>query len=161
MSSSYQNTIFINLPVSDIDKSIAFYTAIGFVQMKAFSSSTAAMMSLPPTPSSTGQAAHEGAIKIMLLAHSFYRDVIPPGTEPGDPRKVASSIICLSRESREAIDDIAEKAARAGGEKDVREMSEAEKRMEEMGIYGRVLRDPDGHILETVYMPPESYVGKE
>lgn len=163
MSSAYQNTIFVNIPVADLDKSIAFYTAIGFVQNHTFSSpGEAALMALPPQPTSTGQAVHEGPVKIMLMAHSFYATFLPNGVERGDPRKVAQCIICLSRESKEVIDETAEKAVASGGAKDIRAKSAMEKEMEKSGMmYGRVLSDPDGHIIETVYMPPEGYVGKE
>lgn len=161
MSSTYPNTIFVNIPVTDLVKSVAFYTAIGFTKNNTFSSPEAATMSLPPTPSSTGKAVHEGGVKICLLTHPFYDQFLPSGTERGDPRKAVHCIICLSKESKEAIDETAEKAAASGGAKDIREKSTTEMEMEKAGMYGRVLSDPDGHVVETVYMPPEGYMGKE
>lgn len=159
--SPYNSTVFLNIPVQDLARSIRFYTAIGFVQNVTFSSAEAAMMSLPPTPSTTGPAAHEGPFKIMLLTHPFYDGFLPKGTERPDPRKAAQCLICVGKESRESIDETAEKAVENGGEKDIRKKADAEKEMEKAGMYGRVLRDPDGHIIETVYMPKETYEGKE
>jgi uncharacterized protein len=159
--SSYTSTVFLNIPVLDLQRSIKFYTAIGFVQNVTFSSPEAAMMSLPPTPSATGPAAHEGPFKIMLLTHPFYDNFMPDGTDRMDPRKAAQCLICVGKESREAVDETAEKAVENGGEKDIREKTEPERQMEKAGMYGRVLRDPDGHIIETIFMPKESYEGKE
>ncbi|ETN44442.1 uncharacterized protein HMPREF1541_10623 [Cyphellophora europaea CBS 101466] len=161
MASPYQNSLFLNIPVADLTRSIAFYTAIGFVKNETFSSPEAGTMSLPPTPSTTGPAAHGGTIKIMLLTYDFYSSFLPPGVQMGDPQKAAQCIMCLTRESKEAVDEIAETAAASGGSKDVREKTAMEKEMEKSGMYGRVLRDPDGHIIETVWMPAENYVGKE
>lgn len=133
----YQHSIFLNIPVVNLEASITFYSAIGFVQNKTFSSGESAMMSLPPIGSS-GLQAHEGAVKIMLLTHPFYKSFLPPNVEIADPKKVAQCLICLSRPSKEAVDELCEQAAKTGGNKDIREKSEMEKKMEESGMYGRV-----------------------
>lgn len=134
----YQNSIFLNIPVANLEASINFYNAIGFVQNKTFSSGDSAMMSLPPVGVQTGPQAHEGPIKIMLLNHSSYRSFLPPNIDIADPKNVAQCLICLSRPSNEAVDELCDKAAEAGGKKDIREKSELEKQMEQSGMYGRV-----------------------
>lgn len=163
MSSSSQTSVFLNIPVADLERSVKFYSALGFVYNKTFSNpGEAATMSLPLQPGTTsGPAAHSGPFKLMLLSHSFYGNFMPRDTERADPRKVAQALLCLSGESKEAVDEMAEKGVANGGEKDIREKSEMEKQMEQAGVYGRILRDPDGHIVEAMYMPPEMYVGKE
>ncbi len=109
----YQNTIFLNLPVSDLQRSLTFYSAIGFVQNKTFSDANSAMISLPLLPNSD---AHESPIKFMLLNHSFFSGFLPSGMEIADTSKVAQSIICFSRENRDGVDEMVKKAGEAGGE---------------------------------------------
>jgi predicted lactoylglutathione lyase len=52
--------IFVNLPVTDLERSKAFYEAIGFRNEPKFSNEAAAMMVLSDT------------ISVMLLTHPFY-----------------------------------------------------------------------------------------
>jgi len=134
---SYQHTIFLNLPVANLQASIEFYTAIGFVQNKKFSSDTDVMMSLPPVGATQPQA-HEGPIKLMLLSHSSYKSFLPPNIDIANPKKVAQCLICLSRPSKEAVDEMCEKGAETGGKKDIREKTEVEKQMDQVGMYWRV-----------------------
>lgn len=133
----YEHNVFINLPVSNLEKSIAFYTAVGFVQNKTFSNDQSAMMSLPRAGGSTsGPEAHEGTIKIMLLAHPFFKGFLPKTVEIADATKVSQVLVCFSRESKEAVDEFVEKAAANGGRKDIKEKSDAEKQAEQGGMHG-------------------------
>ena len=130
----YQNTIFVNLPITDLQRSLSFYTALGFVQNKTFSDANSAMISLPLTADSN---AHESPIKIMLLNHSFFSSFLPSGVKIADTKSTCQSILCLSRESREAVDEMAKKAGEAGGKTDIRQKTEMEKNMEQgEGMYG-------------------------
>src|SRR4029078_12816120 len=52
--------IFVNLPVKDLERSKAFYEAIGFRNEPKFTNDAAAMMVLSDT------------ISVMLLTHPFY-----------------------------------------------------------------------------------------
>lgn len=126
--------IFINLPVADLDRSKAFYEAVGFSNNAQFSDDTSACMVLSET------------IMVMLLTHAkwarFTSKTIP------DPKTTAQVLLCISRESREAVDAIVEAAARHGGTADPNPV-------QNLGfMYGRSLEDPDGHIWETVWMNP-------
>ncbi|KPI44914.1 uncharacterized protein AB675_2435 [Cyphellophora attinorum] len=163
MSTSYQHTVFLNLPVASLADSIAFYTALGFVQNHNFSSPAAAQMSLPSTPTSptSGPEAHTGVFKLMLLTHDFYRTFLPPGHSIPDPKKVAQQILCISRESREAVDEFLKAVEENGGKRDVRPESEMDRVMKAQGFYGGNAMDPDGHLIECVFMPSEMYAGKE
>lgn len=131
---AYQQTVFINLPVTDLQRSLAFYLALGFVQNKSFSDANSAMISPPLTPDSN---AHESPIKIMLLSHHFFNTFLPNGVEIADAKSVCQSILCFSRPSRQGVDQMEAKAKDAGGKTGIREKTELEKNMEQgEGMYG-------------------------
>ncbi len=129
--------IFVNLPVKDVAKSTAFYEAIGFTRDPRFSNEMASAM----------QWSDE--ITLMILGHDFYSTFIPHKTI-ADSSKVNEVLLCLSFDSREAVDAITEKAGASGGTADVREP-------QDMGfMYGRSFEDPDGHIFEPMFMDMEA-----
>src|SRR5690606_28516085 len=96
--------IFINLPVADLPRSVAFYEAVGASRNPKFSDETAACMVFSDT------------IHAMLLTHekwaTFTDRSIP------DAHKTAQVLLCLSEDSREAVDAVVERAAKAGGQAD-------------------------------------------
>ena len=129
--------IFVNLPVKDVAKSTVFYEAIGFTKDPRFSNEMASAM----------QWSDE--ITLMILGHDFYSTFIPHKTI-ADSSKVNEVLLCLSFDSREAVDAITEKAGASGGTADVREK-------QDMGfMYGRSFEDPDGHIFEPMFMDMEA-----
>lgn len=129
--------IFVNLPVKDVAKSTAFYEAIGFTKDPRFSNEMASAM----------QWSDE--IVVMILGHDFYSTFIPH-KQIADASKTNEVLLCLSFDSREAVDAITEKAAAAGGTADPREP-------QDMGfMYGRSFEDPDGHIYEPMFMDMEA-----
>lgn len=124
--------IFVNLPVTDVARSKAFYEAVGFTNNKQFSDETGACMVLSES------------ICVMLLSHpkwaQFTKKTIP------DARKVAQVLLCISRDNRDAVDAIVAAASRAGGTPDPTPQ-------QDFGfMYGRSFEDPDGHIWETMWM---------
>jgi predicted lactoylglutathione lyase len=124
--------IFINLPVTDLDRSKAFYEAVGFTNNQQFTDDAAACMVLSET------------ISVMLLTHAkwarFTKKTIP------DTKTTAQVLLCLSRVSREAVDDIVTAASNRGGTADPNPT-------QDLGfMYGRSFEDPDGHIWETIWM---------
>lgn len=126
--------IFVNLPVTDLDRSIAFYKAVGATQNMQFSDETAACMVLSDT------------IHVMLLTHDKYRQFT--SKEIPDARKSAQVLICVSETSRESVDDFVAKATGAGGVADPTPT-------QDFGfMYGRSYEDPDGHIWEVMWMDP-------
>ncbi|OAP59730.1 hypothetical protein AYL99_07028 [Fonsecaea erecta] len=156
----YAQTTFLNLPVSDLARSIAFYTSLGFVQNHTFSNSTSAMISLPILTHFTNP--HESPIKIMLLCHDFFESFLPPNKSMANAKTTAQMIFCISQESKEAVDTMVNKAAGSGVDVDIRGRNEAQKKAEQnSGMYIRNFEDPDGHVLEVVYMPVQCYEGKE
>jgi uncharacterized protein len=162
MAAKYQPSAFLNIPVSDMATSTAYYSALGFVENPALKSAEGIGMSLPPSASSSPASSdiHLGPFKIMLLTRPFFQSFLPKGVEIAEAPKMAQMILCISRESRESVDVAVEKASQVGGERDVREKTEIELKMEEAGMYGRVLRDPDGHLVEVVFMPTPEGCGE-
>ncbi|WP_066660976.1 MULTISPECIES: VOC family protein [unclassified Sphingomonas] len=129
--------IFVNLPVKDVAASTAFYEAIGFTKDPRFSNDMASAMQWSDT------------ITLMILRHDFYSTFIPHKTI-ADSAKVNEVLLCLSFDSREAVDAITEKAGASGGTADVRPL-------QDMGfMYGRSFEDPDGHIFEPMFMDMEA-----
>jgi predicted lactoylglutathione lyase len=128
--------IFINLPVADVAKSTAFYEAIGCTKDPRFSNEVASAMQL------------SDEIVFMLLSHDFFQTFT---SKPiADAHSVTEALICISRDSRDAVDEIVEAAAKAGGKADTRDT-------QDMGfMYGRNFEDLDGHIFEPMFMDLEA-----
>ena len=131
--------IFVNLPVTDLARSTAFYEAIGAVKNPMFSDETASGMALSDT------------IFLMLLTHpkfqSFTTRTIP------DAHKTAQVFLALSKDSRADVDTSVAKAAGAGGIADPNPS-------QDLGfMYGRSYADPDGHIWEVFWMDPAVAAG--
>ena len=124
--------IFVNLPVSDLPRSRAFYEAIGFTIEPKFSDDTAACMVLSES------------IFVMLLTHAKWRQFTAKPIP--DARATAQVMHCVSRADRASVDTMVEAAARAGGTPDCNPL-------QDYGVmYGRSFEDPDGHIWETMWM---------
>jgi uncharacterized protein len=125
--------IFVNLPVSELGRSIAFYEAIGARKEPKFSNEQAAMMVLSDT------------ISVMLLTHGFYKGFI--GKEIADAHATSQVLLALSCDSPGDVDAMVEAAASAGGKADPGPK-------QEMGgmMYGRSFEDPDGHHWEPMWM---------
>src|SRR4030088_920351 len=93
--------IFVNLPVSDLPRATAFYQAIGAAKNEQFSDETASCMVLSET------------IHAMLLTHDKFRQFTPK--KIADAKSSSEVLICISADSREAVDDMVGKAQAAGG----------------------------------------------
>jgi uncharacterized protein len=123
--------IFVNLPVADLPKAKAFYEAIGAVNEPKFTNDQAACMVFSDT------------IFVMLLTHDFFKGFT--SKKIADARETCEVLLCISRDSREAVDTITERAIGAGG----REARPAQ----DMGMmYSRAFEDPDGHVWEPMWM---------
>ena len=129
--------IFINLPVTDLERSVRFYEAIGARKEPKFSNGQAAMMVL------------SDVIHIMLLTHDFYRTFT--NRPIAEPRGTSQVLLCISCESRAEVDSITNAAAAAGGKVDV----SPEDQTGDGPMYGRDFEDPDGHQWSPMWMDPE------
>ncbi|MGA0595681.1 VOC family protein [Enterovirga sp. CN4-39] len=128
--------IFVNLPVTDLERSVAFYEAVGATKNPQFSDHTAACMVFSDT------------IHAMLLTHDKWRQF--SSKEIPDAHKSAQVLIALSEESRAGVDVMVGKAGAAGGKLDPTPT-------QDFGfMYGRSFEDPDGHIWEVMWMDVEA-----
>ncbi|WP_337268117.1 VOC family protein [Oryzifoliimicrobium ureilyticus] len=128
--------VFINFPVLDLKKAIAFYEGVGGRVNPQFSDETAACIVL------------SDKIHVMLLTHPKYRQFT--NKEIIDAKTGSEVLVCLSADSREAVNDIAEKAKASGGRADPNPPQD----------YGfmmsRSIEDPDGHVFEIMFMDMEA-----
>jgi uncharacterized protein len=128
--------IFVNLPVRDLPRATAFYEAVGAVRNPQFSDHTASCMVFSDT------------IYAMLMTHDKFRQFTPK--QIADARTTSQVLLCLSADSRDAVDDMVGKAAGAGGAADPSPK-------DDYGfMYGRSFEDPDGHIWEVMWMDVEA-----
>ena len=125
--------IFVNLPVTDLDRSRRFYEALGARNEPKFSNDAAAMMVLSDT------------IHVMLLTHDFYRTFTSKTI--ADAHQTSQVLLCVSCDSPAEVDRMVEAAVAAGGKGDPGPR-------QDMGgmMYGRSFEDPDGHHWEPMWM---------
>jgi uncharacterized protein len=124
--------IFVNLPVRDLNQAVAFYEAIGAEKNEQFCDDTAACMVFSET------------IHTMLLTHEKFRQFTPK--KIADAKEVSEVLICISADSRDAVDVMVGKAQAAGSRID------PGPKQDYGFMYGRGFEDPDGHIWEVMWM---------
>ena len=123
--------IFVNLPIKDLNKSVAFFTKVGFSFNPQFTDENATCMIIGED------------IFIMLLVEKFFKSFTKK--DICDTSKNTEAIVALSVESREKVDQMMEKAIEAGG-------SEPREKQDHDWMYGRSFEDPDGHLWEVFFM---------
>ena len=123
--------IFVNLPVKDLQKSISFFTQLGFQFNEQFTNENATCMMI------------EENISVMLLVEPFFKGFTQK--EIADATKTTEVLICLSAETREEVDELVNKAVEAGGK--------APNPKQDHGfMYGWGFEDLDGHLWEVAWM---------
>jgi predicted lactoylglutathione lyase len=124
--------VFINLPVSDLDRAVTFYRALGYPLNPVFSDETAASIVVSDT------------VYVMLLTHAKFVEFTDKAIAAPDTIEVINS---LSAETKEEVHRIVDAAVEAGGTEDRPEM--------DLGfMFQRSFTDPDGHRWEYVWMDP-------
>ena len=124
--------IFVNLPVTDLQRSRGFLEALGAVNEPKFTDETAACMTL------------SDSIHVMLLTHDKFRQFTPRPI--ADAAAGTEVLLCLSADSPESVDSTVERGVSAGGTADPSPK-------QDYGVmYGRSVTDPDGHIWEIMWM---------
>jgi len=93
--------IYVNLPVKDLQKSIAFFTKLGFTFNPQFTNENATCMIIGEN------------IFVMLLVEKFFQTFTKKTI--CDATKSTEVLVCLSRESRAAVDEMVKNAVAAGG----------------------------------------------
>ncbi|MEP6576406.1 MAG: VOC family protein [Nitrososphaerota archaeon] len=131
--------IFVNLPVKDLNKTVEFFTKLGFTFNPQFSDENATCMIVGKD------------IFVMLLVEKFFKTFTKK--EISDTTKSTEAIVALSAQSREEVDQMMEKVVNAGGK-------EARDPQDHGWMYGRSFEDINGHLWEIFYMD-ESAMKKE
>ncbi|MET8410588.1 VOC family protein [Streptomyces sp. NPDC005195] len=134
----YQQMIFVNLAVNDVDASKKFFTELGYTINPQFSTDECACVVISDT------------IVAMLLSKQRYADFTKK--EIADPARTSEVLLCLSAESREKVDELCDKALSAGG-------SGTREAQDHGYMYGRTFDDPDGHTWEVMWMDPAAVQG--
>lgn len=126
--------MFVNLPVTDLDRAKSFYTAIGFTINPQFTDHNAACV-----------VVEEDHSYFMLLTRNYFQTF---SDRPiGDPKEAVSVSTAIFVNSREAVDAKTAEGLAAGGTE--------ERPASDYGfMYQRQLTDPDGNVLEFGYMDP-------
>jgi hypothetical protein len=128
--------VFVNLPVTDLPRARAFYAALGFAFDERFSDDRAACVVV---------SEH---IYLMILTRDRFADFAP--RPAGDPSRETSVLVALSRGTREAVDAFMEAGLRAGGTDNGK--------VQDFGfMYARSISDPDGNVLEPMWMDVTAY----
>ncbi|MFD7604782.1 VOC family protein [Streptomyces mirabilis] len=129
----YQQMIFVNLAVNDVDTSKKFFTELGYTINPQFTTDDCACVVISDT------------IIAMLLSKQRYADFTKK--EIADATKTSEVLLCLSAESREKVDELCDKALAAGG-------SGTREAQDHGFMYGRAFDDLDGHTWEVMWMDP-------
>ncbi len=125
--------IFVNLPTEDLERSQAFYTALGCDINPLFTDENAASV------------VWDDQIYFMILTREFFASFTDK--KVADTRGTAQAILAFTRDSREEVDQILSVGIAAGG-------AEPRPAQDHGFMYSRTLEDPDGNILEFLYMEP-------
>jgi predicted lactoylglutathione lyase len=125
--------VFVNLPVKDLKKSTTFFGALGFTFNPQFTNDDATCMVI---------SEHNYA---MLLTEAYFKTF---ATKPlVDAHAGTEVLIALGVDSRSTVDDMVDKAVKAGGK-------EPRPAQDHGFMFGRAFEDPDGHVWEIVWMNP-------
>lgn len=130
--------IFVNLSVKDLPKTKEFFAGLGFKFNAQFTDDNAACMIVNDTA------------YYMLLTEPFFKGFIQK--EIADTSKVAEAINAVSVDSREEVDQFADKALSLGAAKS----SDAQ---DHGFMYSRSFQDLDGHLWEVFWMDPNQVQG--
>ncbi|HZH03874.1 MAG TPA: VOC family protein [Myxococcaceae bacterium] len=135
MPANHPRKIFVNLPVRDLKKSVAFFTKLGFGFNAQFTSEDATCMIL-------SEEAY-----VMLLTNSRFADFAKKPV--ADAGALTEGIFCLSAASRAEVDELVNTALEVGG-------TPAAAPMDHGFMYGRSFYDVDGHHWEAMWMDPSA-----
>jgi predicted lactoylglutathione lyase len=126
--------MFVNLPVTDLERAKAFYTAIGGTINPQFTDHNAACVIV-----------EEDHSYFMLVVRDFFQTFTD--LPIGDPATNPSVAIALFLDSREAVDATVAEGLAAGG-------AEPRPASDYGFMYQRQLADPDGNLIEFGWMDP-------
>ncbi|MEM9684080.1 MAG: VOC family protein [Pseudomonadota bacterium] len=122
---------YINLPVADLDRSRAFFEALGFTFNETFCDDTGIAMII------------NDACHVMLLTHEKFASFTPKAI--ADAHKTSETLVAVQLDSRDAVDRMVATALANGG-------SGVQPSQDHGFLYGHSFADPDGHIWEPIWM---------
>ena len=128
--------VFINMQVKDLQRSKAFFEALGYSFDPQFTNDEAASLVISDT------------IYAMLHTPSSLQRFLPKGKSAADATKSTEVLLALSFESKDMVNAIFDKAITAGA-------TECRPTEDHGFMYGRSFNDLDGHIWEVFWMNPE------
>ncbi|HEY2555531.1 MAG TPA: VOC family protein [Diaminobutyricibacter sp.] len=125
--------MFVNLPVEDLTASRAFYAALGYTFDENFSGEQNATVRISDT------------LFVVLLSRPYFATYIT--TEVADAHTATETMLGLTAETREGVDELVDRALAAGGRfaRDTHDYG---------FMYTRSFLDPDGHFWEVFWMDP-------
>jgi len=130
--------IFVNLPIADVERSKAFFTAIGWSINPNFTDENAACVVIDEEK------------YLMVLRRDFYAGFLD-GKEVGDPATTSLALIAFDLPSREDVDAFIDRVTAAGGKVGP---------TQDLGfMYQRQFDDPDGNHFEPFWMDPAAAAG--
>ena len=131
------NSIFVNLPVVSLKKSVAFFTELGFTFNAQFTDETSTCMIV------------NDKVYVMLVEHAKFSAFID---KPIAPSTSTEAIFGFSCESKDEVVAMASKAHSLGA----RKVNEAE----DMGfMFSWGFEDLDGHLWDLFWMNPDHVQG--
>lgn len=128
--------IFVNLPVKDLNRTVAFFTKLGFTFNAQFTDETATCMIVTES------------IFVMLLTEAKFQTFTPKPIS--NAKESTEVLVAFSLESREAVQEMVRTAVAAGA-------SIYAEPQDHGFMYQHGFEDLDGHLWELFYMDP-SYV---
>ena len=128
--------IFVNLPIENLERAVQFFTKVGYTFNKQFTDQNATCMVISDD------------IFVMLLVKPFFQQFIP-GKTIADAKTTTEALVCLSCDSRAAVDELIQRALSAGA-REVREPQD------HGFMYGWSFYDLDGHHWEVFWMDPSA-----
>jgi len=131
-------SIFVNLPVTDLDRATSFYAGLGFENNAQFSDETAAAMVI------------EENVCVMLLTREKFSTFV--NGQVGDPAQSTSVINTISAGSRAEADELLSRALAGGGKP-------WQPALDHGVMYGVSFTDPDGNVWEAMWMDPAVLAG--
>lgn len=127
--------IFVNIPTGDLERSKAFYVSLGATINPLFTDENAACV------------VWDESIYFMVLTREYFATFTDK--QVADTATTAQALIALSRDSRDEVDTVLAAGLANGG-------TEPRDAQDYGFMYSRDLEDPDGNILEFLYMDPQA-----
>lgn len=137
MENPMHSQIFVNLPVRNLERSVEFFTKLGYTFNPQFTDENATCMILGEN------------LFVMLLVEKYFTTFTSKGVT--DTSKTTEVLTCVSCDSKLQIDDLVAKARAAG--------AQVPRAAQDHGfMYSHGYEDLDGHTWELVHMsgmPPQ------